>query len=190
MARVVGAFTPCALLSTMPGKYPVLENREGQNGGDGSALCTGMFGDFLLKSSSRHLPELQRTWGPGVPGLMCLARSLFVVKKIKQRGQKYDWLRQPCCPSVWSSHPSCTTHSSVFTLLLLCACPQGLTALVPTCAFWRPHLCPADTTSLVLPLCWQDSSSSACYPWVSISQQFVRSAISFYKPWGADLYLA
>lgn len=53
----------------------------------------------------------------------------------------------------------------MFTLLLLSASPQGLTALVPPAPYHRDIAqCSADTTSLIPPLCWHGSSSSACYP--------------------------
>lgn len=148
-------------------------------------------GAILLKPSSKHPPELQENLGPWCVRSHVAGKILICGKENKMVWAEIGQSSQPHCPSVWSSHPPCTTPSSMFTLLLLCASPQGFTALVLTCAFsWRIHLCPADTTSLVPPLCWQGSSSSACYPWVSISEQFVRSPVSFYKRWGADPYLA
>lgn len=64
LARVVSAFTTCALLSTVCGKDPVLRGTgKDRMGRDGSALCIGMFGDIQPKQSSKHPPELQENLG-------------------------------------------------------------------------------------------------------------------------------
>lgn len=128
VARVVSAFTTWALLSTISGQYPVFtgtgKNRMGEMALPSAEGCSER--SCQNQAANTH-QSCRRTWGPGASGLMWLTRCSFVVKKIKQRGQEYEWLSQPHCPSVWSSHPPCMTHSSVFTLLLLCASPQGFT---------------------------------------------------------------
>lgn len=123
---------------------PCLESIQcSEDGGDGSALCTGMFGDILPKLSSKHPPELQENLGA-----WC-ARSP-VSGKILIRGKENSVGRNR------TGQTSHTTHQFVAHTLpaqQLCVYPPS-----PLCLLPRPHSSGSDLCLLMetSPLsCWQ-----------------------------------